>query len=202
MQPQTASPASSPRVGAKVRRVIAIGASAGGLHSLFAVLTPIPAGIAACIAVATHLSATHNSVLPELLARRTALHVHPAQDEKLLEGTVFVARPGFHLTIANGHVKLLDTPPVHFLRPNIDLLFESVAAGFGPLAIGVVLSGTGNDGARGISAIKAAGGVTLTEEPTEAEFNDMPLAAIRTGDIDFILPLDKIGAKLTELCSL
>lgn len=181
--------------------MIAIGASAGGLHSLFAVLTPLPANLHACIAIATHLRDSHNSLLPELLARRSAMRVEGASFVPVREGRVFVARPGFHMTISDGSVKLLDTPPVRFLRPNIDMLFESVAATFGAAAIGVVLSGTLYDGAQGIRAIKKAGGITITEDPVEAEFNDMPLAAERTGCIDYVLPLDKIGAKLIELCS-
>ncbi|HWR13281.1 MAG TPA: chemotaxis protein CheB [Terriglobales bacterium] len=201
MPQEIAIPRASPAVSSRVRHLIAVGASAGGLHSLFAVLQGLPSNLPACVMIATHLSETHNSILPELLGRRTALAVQPADSDPLREGMVFVARPGFHLTIDETRMHLLKTPPVHFLRPNIDLLFESVAVAFGPHAVGVILSGTGHDGSQGIRAIKTAGGVTITEDPTEAEFNDMPLAASRTGCVDFVLPLDKIGEKLIQICS-
>jgi two-component system chemotaxis response regulator CheB len=191
-----------PDVLPEIRHIIAIGASAGGLHSIFAVLEPLPAEVDCCIAIATHLSETHNSILPELLARRVKLPVIAAREHnRLRPGTVFVATPRFHLTVEGNHLCLLDTPPVHFLRPNIDVFFGSVAEQFGSRSVGVILSGTGHDGALGIRAIKSAGGVTIIEDPTFAEFADMPIASNRTGCVDFVLPLDQISERLMMICA-
>ncbi len=187
----------------QVCHLVAIGASAGGLHSIFSVLEPLPADFNACICVATHLSETHNSILPELLARRLKLPVIAARNElPLRSGTVFVAPPRFHLSVEDDRLYLIDKPPVHFLRPNIDVFFESVAAQYGSRAIGVILSGTGKDGAAGIRAIKQAGGITMVEDPTYAEFADMPIASNRTGCVDFVLPLTQISKQLVGICAL
>lgn len=192
-----------PVVVPQIRHIIAIGASAGGLHSIFSVLEPLPENFDGCVAIATHLSETHNSILPELLARRLKLPVFPAKDQlKLRTGMVFVAPPRFHLKVSGEHLCLVDEPPVRFLRPNIDVFFESVAEQFGSRAIGVILSGTGRDGAQGMRAIKNAGGVTIVEDPTYAEFADMPIASHRTGCVDFVLPLDQISKQLVGICAL
>ena len=201
MQPHPAIPAPPDLVSSRVCRIVAMGASAGGLHSLTEVLAHLPDFLPCCIVIATHMSATHVSILPELLARKSPLPVLPARNGTLEVGTVYVAEPGFHITIDDGRICLVDSPPVRFLRPSINMLFESVAATAGARAVGVVLSGTGKDGAAGISAIKAAGGYTIIEDPEHAEFRDMPLAANRTGCVDSILSLVKISDKLIELCT-
>jgi two-component system chemotaxis response regulator CheB len=184
-----------------VRRMIALGASAGGLHSLFAVFEHLPRNLDCCIAVATHLSPSHNSLIPELLGRHTKMPVRRAGNEPLCNGIIFVAPPRFHLIVQGNRLCLLDEPPLHFVRPNIDLFFQSVAASFGANAVAVVLSGTGHDGSEGVRSIKAAGGITIVEDPVDAEFNDMPIAASRTGCVDFVLSLTKITERLTEICS-
>ncbi len=201
-----------PRISAKAQRterpqctpfeVIAIGASAGGFHSLCAVLEPIPADLPCGILVVQHISPDYKSVLAELLVKKTALRVQQARDgECVLPGTVYIAPPDLHLLAEPGSMRLLRTPDVHHHRPSIDLLFESVAVNQGGRAIGVVLSGSGTDGAVGLKAIKHAGGTTMTEDPSKAEFNSMPYAAVATGCVDFVLPLSKIGVTLSQLCS-
>jgi chemotaxis response regulator CheB len=184
-----------------VRRLIAMGASAGGLHSLFGVLEDLPSSLDGCIGIATHLSPTHSSFIPELLRRHTKMPVRRAENEPLRNGTIFVAQPCFHLVVKGSDICLLDEPPLHYVRPNIDLFFQSVADSFGTNAVGVILSGTGHDGSEGVRAIKAAGGITIVEDPIDAEFNDMPLAANRTGCVDFVLSLKKISEQLIEICS-
>jgi chemotaxis response regulator CheB len=123
-----------------------------------------------------------------------------AADCELESSTIYVVPGGTHLRV-NGHrLKLLHSPPIRFLRPNLDLMFCSVAEAFGPNAIGVVLSGMGHDGAEGLRAIKAAGGITIAEIPASAEFSEMPNAAVGTGLVDWVLSSDTIGGKLIELC--
>jgi two-component system chemotaxis response regulator CheB len=185
----------------QVRRMVALGASAGGLHSLFTVFENLPDHLDCCIAVVTHLSPTHNSFIPELLSRHTHIPVRRAENEPLRNGTIFVAPPRFHLIVEGDRLCLFDGPPLRYVKPNIDLLFESMARSFGQAAVAVVLSGTGKDGAEGIRAVKAAGGITLVEDPTDAEFNDMPIAAKRTGCVDFVLSLKGISEQLVEICT-
>lgn len=129
--------------------------------------------------------------------------VRQAQDgEPICDGVVYIAPPDWHLLSEPGNVRLLRTPAVRFHRPSVDLLFESVAVSHGRHAIAVVLSGSGNDGSTGLRAVKMAGGRTIVEDPSKAEFSSMPYAAIATGCVDMVLPQDRIGRALVELCSL
>lgn len=196
------SPKSGPHAEA-VRHydVVAVGASAGGLHSLFALLGPLPVAFGAGILVVQHISPEHPSHLAELLARKTALTVRQASDgEAIVGGTVYVAPPNLHLLAEPGSVRLLRTPTVHHSRPSIDLLFESVAVNYAERAISVVLSGSGRDGAEGTRAVKTAGGFTMAEDPSKAEFSSMPYAAVATGCVDLVLPLAKLARGLLDLC--
>jgi two-component system chemotaxis response regulator CheB len=181
--------------------VVAIGASAGGLNSLFQLLAPLPAGLLPSILVVQHLSPEHPSHLAEVLERKLKLNVHQASDgEAMLAGTVYVAPPNLHLLAEPERVRLLGSPAVHYSRPSIDLLFDSVAVNFGDRSVGIILSGTGRDGASGVRAIKMAGGVTMAEDPSKAEFSAMPYAAVATGCVDIVLPLSKLATSLIDLC--
>lgn len=182
--------------------VVAVGASAGGLHALSEMLRSLPEDFPSSIVVVQHLSPDHKSWMAELLGRSTPLRVKQAEHgEIMMPGMVYVARPDEHLLVGPGKLQLAHTQLVHFSRPSIDLMFESVAGTYGSRAIAVVLSGSGSDGATGVRAIKEAGGITLVQAPAEAEFRHMPEAAIETGCADIILPLEKISAMLTELCT-
>ena len=182
--------------------VVAVGASAGGLKSLFKLLGPLPAAFPVSILVVLHLSPEHPSHLAEVLGRKVALKVQQASDGELMSpGTVYVAAPNRHLVAEPSRVRLLETPTVHYSRPSIDLLFQSVAVSFGARSVGIILSGSGRDGASGVSAIKMAGGVTMAEDPSKAEFGAMPYAAVATGCVDIVLPLSKLAASLVDLCS-
>jgi two-component system, chemotaxis family, protein-glutamate methylesterase/glutaminase len=200
MSPRPAVSALAARPLSNTGRLVVIGASAGGLHSLLTILEPLPKDLPCCIVIATHLSGTHISLLPELLARKTSLRVLAAQNDTLAVGTVYVGRPGYHVEVKEDQICLVDLPPVRYSRPSIDMLFQSAAAAFGPRVIAVVLSGCGKDGSRGISAVKAAGGVTIIEDPELAEYRDMPSAANLTGCVDSVLPLEQISKNLIELC--
>jgi len=169
--------------------VVAIGASAGGLNALTQLL------------VVQHLDPHHKSLLGELLSRRAHLPIKEAEHgEKALPGTVYIAPPDHHLLVGPGIIQLAQSKLVHFSRPSIDLLFESVAGTYGKRCIGVVLSGSNSDGAAGIRTIKGAGGVTISQKPSTAEYRTMPQAAVSTGCVDYVLTLSEIGPLLCELC--
>lgn len=183
--------------------VVALGASAGGFKALSRLLGPLPEGFGCGILVVQHLSPDYRSVLAELLERKTSLHVHQASDrEKIVPGVVYVAAPNLHLLAEPGAVRLLRTPAVHHSRPSIDLLFESVAVNYGQRAIGVVLSGSGRDGAAGVQAMKAAGGIIMAEDPASSEFSSMPYAAVATGCVDIVLPVARLAKALVRLCGI
>jgi len=182
--------------------VVALGASAGGLNALSQVLKVLPKTFPSSIVVVQHVSPGHKSWIANLLGRSTQLTVKQAEHgEIMLPATVYIAPPDEHLLVGPGKVQLAHSQLVHFSRPSIDLLFESVAGTYGSRSIGVILSGSGKDGSAGIRTIKDAGGVTIAQTPDKAEFRHMPEAAIETGCIDFVLPLEKIGNKLAEICS-
>lgn len=181
--------------------MIAIGASAGGLNALIEVLRPIAADFPPVVIV-QHLDPMHKSHLAELLARKTGKLVKEAEHgEPILGAHVYVGPPDEHLLVGPGKIQLAHSQLVHFSRPSIDLLFESVAGMYGSRSIGVVLSGSNRDGATGIRAIREAGGTTIAQEPGTAEFRQMPEAAIETGCVDFVAALANLGKILNRLCS-
>jgi two-component system chemotaxis response regulator CheB len=122
--------------------------------------------------------------------------------EDLLPGVAYIAPPGYHLLIEAGSVALSVDPPVSHARPSIDVLFESAADVYGPGAVGVVLTGTGQDGAAGLARIKQRGGRTVVQDPTTATRSAMPRAAMASTIVDWILPLDMIGPRLVEIVGL
>jgi two-component system chemotaxis response regulator CheB len=182
--------------------VVAIGASAGGVEALHTVAAALPASFPVPVLIVQHMDPRHKSLLAGLLARRCRLRVKQAIDGEEVSGaTVYIAQPDMHLIVRGGHLVLTDTKLVHFSRPSIDLLFESVADAYGDRAIGVILSGSGVDGADGIRAIKAKGGTTLVQDPASAAHAGMPQAARATNCVDFTLPLEEIGLALASLVS-
>ncbi|HEY9658591.1 MAG TPA: chemotaxis protein CheB [Allocoleopsis sp.] len=181
--------------------VVAIAASAGGLHALSQVIFSLPKSFGAAIVVVQHLDPRAPSLLAEILARRSVLPVTTAQSGQLLQvGTIYIAPPDWHVLVnPNQTLSLQQTARVHFTRPAADILFESVANSCGARGIGIVLTGTGQDGASGIQAIKAQGGLTIAQNPEEAEFSGMPSAAIQTHAVDLVLPLTQIAPTLIQL---
>lgn len=181
--------------------VVAIGCSAGGLRALFKVLGPLAADFPASILIVQHVDPHHKSLISDLLSRKTELRVKQAEHgEVLLPGVAYIAPPDEHLLVGPGKVQLAHSQLVHYSRPSIDLLFESVAGTYGSRSIAVVLSGSNSDGSAGIRAIKEARGITLAEDPDGAEFNVMPRSAVRTGCVDQVLALEQIGNTLILLC--
>ncbi|MEH2178045.1 chemotaxis protein CheB [Nostoc sp.] len=181
--------------------IVAIAASAGGLTAIIQVLSPLKAEFPAAIAIVQHLAPEHPSFMAEILDRHTDIIVKQAEEgDSLTLGTAYVAPPNRHLLVnGDGTLSLSQSKLVHFLRPSADLLFESVAATYKDRAIALVLTGTGSDGAMGVEAIKKMGGTVIVQDVKTAEFPGMPSAAIQTGNVDFILPLNEISTTLVRL---
>jgi len=180
--------------------VVAIGASAGGVEALYVVVSSLPATFPAAVLIVQHMDPRHKSLLAGLLGRRCLLPVKQASDGEAIHGAmVYIAQPNVHMIVSADQLRLTDSKLVHFSRPSIDLLFESVADAYGDRAIGVVLSGSGVDGASGIRAIKDKGGTTIVQDPATAAHSGMPQAARATGCVDFTLPLEDIGPAIVSL---
>jgi two-component system chemotaxis response regulator CheB len=181
--------------------IVAIAASAGGVHALTDIVGRIPSDFPAAIVVVQHLDPRHRSLMPQIFNRRSNLPVYEAIEGIEVEpGNVYLAPPDRHMLInRDGTVSLTQTELVNFVRPSADLLFESVAAAYGERAIAVVLTGAGKDGSMGVTAIKSRGGTVIVQDEGSSEFFGMPSAAIRTGIVDFILSLDEIPTALGTL---
>ena len=181
--------------------VIAIATSAGGLNAMRVVLSGLTPPLNAAIVLVQHLDPHHRSLLAEILGRSTAIEIRQAADgDRLQPDTMLIAPPDHHVLInPDGSLSLSQSELVHFVRPSADLLFESVAASFRERVIAVVLTGTGVDGAMGVQAVKKMGGTVIAQDEATSEFFGMPDAAIHTGDVDQILPLEKIAPTLVKL---
>jgi two-component system chemotaxis response regulator CheB len=190
-----------PRFDGAAFDVVALAASAGGVTALGQVVSPLPKNFPAAIVVVQHVDPRHRSLLVEILSRRTTLTVKQAEAGDILRsGTIYIAPPDRHLLVDPGRrLSLSQSELVHFVRPSADLLFESVAASCRERAIAVVLTGTGTDGAMGVRAIKKMGGTVIVQDEQSSEFFGMPGAAIKTGDVDFVLPLEEIPSALETL---
>jgi two-component system chemotaxis response regulator CheB len=186
--------------------VVVIGASAGGIGALAAVLGALPARFPVAIALVVHLSPDHPSHLPQVLARHSRLPVTWAHEgEALSPGVIYAAPQDRHLLLTghghpgDGHISLAETPRVQFSRPSVDQLFISAAASFGSRTLAVVLSGNGHDGREGVLAVQHAGGVVIAQDEASSEYFSMPREAIQTGAVTFVLPLDGIAGAITRL---
>jgi two-component system, chemotaxis family, protein-glutamate methylesterase/glutaminase len=181
--------------------IVALAASAGGLAALSQVLSGLPEEFAPAVVVVQHLDPRHRSLMADILNRRTPLPTKEAEEgERVRGGTVFIAPPNRHLLVnQDATLSLSQSELVHFVRPSADLLFESVAASYGERVIAVVLSGSGTDGAMGLQAVKKMGGTVIVQDEQTAEFSGMPQAAINTGNVDFVLPLEEIAPALLQL---
>jgi two-component system chemotaxis response regulator CheB len=180
--------------------VIVVGASAGGVDALATVVAGLPADLAAAVLIVLHVSPRGKSVLPHILDTRSALPVRHAVDGEALEaGRVYVAPPDHHLMVDPERVRLTTDARENGVRPSVDVLFRSAAQAYGPAVIGVVLSGTLDDGTAGLIAIKQHGGMGVVQDPAEAMFPGMPANAARYADPDHIVPLDKVAPLLANL---
>ena len=179
--------------------VIAIGASAGGLEAFTQFLSRLPADTGFGYVLVQHLDPTHESILAELLARGAHIPVLQAIDRQLVEPDhAYVIPPDTEMTMTDGHLRLAPRKIGGPAR-SIDVFFRSIADVHGSHSIGVVLSGTGSDGASGIEAIKAAGGITFAQDPESATQDGMPRAAAATGCVDFVMPPAEIAAQLARI---
>jgi len=170
--------------------VVVVGASAGGVEALIALVGSLRADFPHPILVVLHVSPSGTSVLPAILARSCQLAVAPATDgAPLRAGQVYVAPPDSHLLVEDGHIRLSQAPRENGHRPAIDPTMRTAAATHGGATIGIVLSGSRDDGTAGLIAIKAQGGIAIVQDPDEALYPAMPRSAIAHLTPDAVLPI-------------
>jgi chemotaxis response regulator CheB len=183
----------------RAQRLVAMGASAGGLEALTQVLGAIGPGFGLPIVIVQHLAPHHVSRLVGLLDARTPLTVEQASSGALPEpGHVYVAPPDHHMIIDRGRLQLNQDAPVHFSRPSVDVLFDSVARWCAGGAIAVVLSGGGSDGTAGARAVRAAGGRVVVQDEESAVNFGMPGSVIAAHAADAVLTPRAIAAWLED----
>jgi two-component system CheB/CheR fusion protein len=181
--------------------VVGIGASAGGLEALERFLQRVPPDSGLAYVIVQHLSPEHESSLPEILARATNLPVVTVTDGQRIERDhVYVIPPGVSLTVEANVLRLVPFDPKG-VRLLVNAFLTSLAEDQGENAVGIVLSGTGSDGALGISAVKRHGGRTFAQLPGDARYESMPAAAIATGMVEHVLPVQDIPASLLRLAA-
>ena len=181
-------------------RIAGIGASAGGLEALRELFRELPAAPGLCVVVVQHLSPTHRSMLVSLLAREAQLPVLEIEDGMSLQpDTIHITPPACHVRISRGQLRLTPALTAGTPKPSVNDFFSSLAEAYGPQAIGIILSGTGHDGAEGIRQIEAAGGTTVVQDPATARYDGMPAAAMGTGQVHHVLAPALIGSNLHGL---
>lgn len=186
---------------ARRQLMVAIGASWGGLEAIGRLLARLPASFRSPVAVVQHRgSSTPEGAMRHYLASRCLLPVVDAEDkEPVEEGRVYLGPPDYHLLVDHGVLTLSLEAPVAYSRPSVDVLFESAADTYGPGLTAVVLTGANSDGSRGVVAVRDAGGTVLAQDPAEAEKGEMPRAAIATGAVHHVLPVEGLAARLVEM---
>jgi two-component system chemotaxis response regulator CheB len=181
--------------------LITMAASAGGIRALKTILAALPQQLPAAIAIVQHRSPTVRSRLDEILSRHSRMPVVIATEGQPVQpGLVYIARPDLHLVVSpDRRFGYHDGTRIRFVRSSANPLLESAAAAFGSRTIAVVLTGGGSDAADGVQSVKAGGGVVIAQDRDTSEIFGMPEAAVRSGAVDYVLPLDAIGPALEAI---
>jgi two-component system chemotaxis response regulator CheB len=180
--------------------IVVIGTSAGGVGALQEILKGLPQQLPASIFVVMHLPPHVPSFLDDVLRRRSRLPVQQVTGPtRFSPAHIYIACPDHHLILGRAAVTIQRGPRENWHRPSVDVLFRSAATSHGPRVIGVVLTGFLDDGTAGLAAIQREGGLTIVQDPEDAMFPDMPANALQNVNVDHVLPLAEIGAKLVEL---
>lgn len=181
--------------------IVGIGASAGGLEALQGFVKNLPTNTNITYILAQHLSPTYKSMMVNLLAKDSTIKIKEASNGDIVTAdTMYICPPNKNIIVEDDKILIIDPKQLTYgPKPSINILFESIAANKGDKAIGIILSGTGGDGSRGVRAIKAEGGFTIVQQPQNAKYDGMPNSAINTGNIDLILDVEVMGDEIIEL---
>ena len=180
--------------------IVVVGTSTGGLKALQTLLSGLPAEFPLPVAIVQHRERASGNGLCEFLRRFSTLPLtEPEDKEPVLPGHAYLAPRDYHLLIEKGSFALSTESPVAYARPSIDVLFEAAADEYGERTIGVILTGSNNDGTCGLRKIKARGGLALVEDPATASRREMPEAVLAQIKVDWVLPLEEIALCLNKL---
>ncbi|CAN5252327.1 hypothetical protein BH20GEM2_BH20GEM2_06540 [soil metagenome] len=180
--------------------VVGLGASAGGLQALQQFFAAVPADSGMAYVVIVHLDPDRESQMAHLLQNRAAIPVaQVAETVRVEPGRAYIIPPGHYLEIADDHIRLSPRGGERGKHAPIDFFFCTLADAYGADSVGIVLSGTGSDGTSGLRRIKEAGGITIAQDPDDAEYDSMPRSAIATGQVDLVLPAAEIPAELLRV---
>jgi two-component system chemotaxis response regulator CheB len=180
--------------------IILIGASAGGVQALSSVISGLPRDIPAAIFVVLHIAPYGRSAMPAILSRAGVLPAtHAGDGEHIEAGHVYVAPADHHLMVEPGRVRLSRAPTENGQRPSVDVLFRSAAQAYGSRCVGVVLTGNLDDGTVGLAVIKRYGGISIVQNPDEADYSSMPRSALQHVNVDHICSLTAIPELLLRL---
>ena len=179
--------------------IVLIGASAGGVEAISAIVAGLPRDLRAAVLVVLHVS-RGRSVLPEILTRAGRLPaIHPEDGARVEYGRIYVARPDHHMTIEGDVVRITQGPSENGVRPAVDPLFRSAARAFGSRVVAVVATGSLADGTAGMAAVKEAGGIAIVQDPGEAFAPSMPRSVMAAMPVDYVLPLGEIAPMIVAL---
>lgn len=181
------------------RDMIVVGASAGGVEAVTQFVKSLPTDFPAAIFVVMHFPSFSMSVLPKILNRAGQLPAcHPDDHASIKPGQIYIAPPNYHLLIQPGYIRLSQGPREHGHRPAIDVTFRSAAWAYGARVIGIILTGSLDDGTAGLLAIKNQGGLAIVQDPEEAMFNSMPRSALKYVAVDHIIKLSDLASCLSQ----
>ena len=184
------------------RDVIVMGASAGGVEAFREVIRSLPSNFAASVFIVLHMSPDSPSRLHAILGRDSELPVEQARNgQRISSGHIYIAPPDHHLVLDRDKMRVVRGPRENRHRPAIDPLFRSAARSFGARVVGVLLSGLLDDGTNGLQVVHARGGLSIVQDPQEAEFSTMPHNAVEFDSPDYIVPVRDIGRLLVKLIS-
>jgi two-component system chemotaxis response regulator CheB len=181
-------------------QIIVIGVSWGGMRALQKILPQLPANFKLPIVIVQHIGAHSGSEWIQILNNMCKIEIKEADEKEKIEKGVYIAPANYHLLIEKNRTFSLSLEErVNHARPSIDVLFECVADVYGPAAIGIILTGLNSDGAEGINKIKQKGGLTIVQDPIDAEASEMPLAALELIKADHVVKLDELMPLLINL---
>jgi two-component system chemotaxis response regulator CheB len=185
----------------KKYQAIVVGTSAGGFHAVSEILGKLPIDFPVPVIVVQHRAKESQDLFEEVLQRKCRITIKQADEKEHIEsGNVYVAPPNYHLLIETDHTFSLSLdPPVQYSRPSIDVLFETAAFTYRDKLIGIILTGSNSDGAAGISAIRKMGGLTIAQDPAEAQYALMTQASIDTHHVQHVWRLKEIRDFLGSL---
>src|SRR6187402_452973 len=182
--------------------VVGVGASAGGLAALGRFLEAMPAEPGMAIVIVMHLSPRHDSIVDRILQRSTSMPVTQVNEAlPLQKNHVYVISPRHALSMTDGYLRLIDMERPRGRHVSIDFFFRTLAEVHREKAFAVILSGTGSDGSVGIARIRERGGITLVQQPEDAEYDQMPRAAIGTGAVDIVLPVSELPSRILAMAN-